>query len=81
MVIIINNVDLRPLNDELEVRPRQPKYLIMSEDTRKAIDAEYRTNKPDKVNKLPECVRFDIYKGIPIAICNAVPFGYIDIKD
>lgn len=81
MVTIINKVDLKPLNEALEGRVKPPKYLIMSEDTQKAIDAQYRTVTPEKIAKLPKCVCFDIYKGVPIAICNAVPYGNIDIKD
>lgn len=81
MVTIINKVDLKPLNEALEGRIKTPKYLIMSEDTKKAIDAEYRTLMPDKRVALPKCVCVNIYKGVPIAICNAVPYGNIDIKD
>lgn len=81
MITIINKVDLKPLNDVLEGRVKTPKYLIMSEHTKNAIDAQYKTTMPEKMAKLPKCVNFDIFKGMPIAICNAVPFGNVDITD
>lgn len=83
MISIINKVDLKPLNEELYARPKPASYLIMSAKTRYAIyNADYEENGNNccEAGGDPEGPRFT-YRGIPIATCNAVPFGYIDIKD
>lgn len=81
MISIINKVDLKPLNEELYARPNPPKYLIMSEDTFEAVKEEAFSTLPDSLRGLSGARKFNTYRGISIATCNAVPFGYIDIKD
>lgn len=78
MVSIINKVDLKPLNEELYARPKPPEYLIMSKETLGAI-IEETVFDPGELTEKPG--KYRLYRDIPIATCNAVPFGYIDIKD
>lgn len=78
MISIINKVDLKPLNEELYARPKPPSYLIMSQQTFNAIKQEL-IFVPHGLSEKPG--DYCVYRGIPIATCNAVPFGYIDIKD
>lgn len=81
MVSIINKVDLKPLNEELYARPKPPKYLIMSADTFEAVKEEAFSELPDSLKRAAGGRKFNTYMGIPIATCNTVPFGYIDIKE
>jgi|GEM_PF-7118981 len=80
MVSIINKVDLKPLNEELYARPKIPEYLIMSNETYKAILAHQHIQEPEG-KMLYTSDNCPIYRGVRIAICNRVPYGMIDIKD
>ena len=80
MVSIINKVDLKPLNEELYARPKPPEYLIMSNETYKAILA-YQHIQESEGKILYTSDNCPIYRGVRIAICNRVPFGDIDIKE
>ena len=82
MINIISKVDLKPLDEELYARPKPPKYLIMSLDTRSAICGVYVEEGGDSFRSNGDFseARFT-YRGIPIATCNSVPYGLVDIKD
>lgn len=81
MISIINEVSLKPLNEELYARVKSPKYLIMSGDTLEAVKDEAFFEMSDHFRKLSENRGFHTYRGVLIAICNSLPFGSIDIID
>ena len=78
-MISIIKFDLHALDGEIASRPKCPAYLIMSDETLLAFnEAAYTTC---QMKLMVNASKGVIYCGIPVAICNAVPYGFIDIKD
>ena len=73
-----NGIDLEPLQKELFTKLARPDYIIMSAETIESIKRKYPTIEPPG---MPNGVTYESFCGIPVAICNAVPYGFIDIKD
>lgn len=78
MINVTKGIDLEPLQKELFTKLIRPAYIIMSEETKESIKRKYPT-----VEQLgiPKGITCEALCGIPVAICNAVPYGFIDIKD
>ena len=76
MINVTTGIDLAPLQKELFTRSIRPAYIIMSEATKEAICLKYPVCGP-----LGKTNTYESLCGIPVAICNAVPYGFIDIKD
>lgn len=80
MVSIIK-FDLHALDKEIGFRPNCPAYLIMNDETLSMFkEAAYHEN-AGVMNLMVKTSKGLIYCGIPVATCNAVPYGFIDIKD
>lgn len=80
MVSIIR-FDLQALDKEIGSRPKCPAYLIMNDETLSMFkEAAYHEN-AGVMNLMVKTAKGLIYCGIPVATCNAVPYGFIDIKD
>ncbi len=78
MINVTTGIDLAPLQKELFTRRTRPSYIIMSEETIESIKRKYPTVEPVG---LPKGLTCEALCGIPVATCNAVPYGFIDIKD
>lgn len=80
-MINIIKFDLHALDKEISSRPNCPAYLIMSEETLSTFkEAAYHEN-AGAMKLMVNSPKGTIYCGIPVATCNAVPYGFIDIKD
>lgn len=80
-MITIIKFDIKSLNEAIFARHRPPSYLIMSEETFSAIKHEVLTTIPGEyANKFLK-QEFKRYAGVPVAICNGLQYGFIDIKD
>lgn len=80
-MITIIKLDIGALNTEIFSRVKLPSYLIMSEETFNAIKHELLVTMPEECAKSFMKQEFKWYAGVPIAICNALQYGFIDIKD
>jgi len=78
MINITTGIDLAPLQKELFTRRYRPAYIIMSEETIEAIKRKHPTVEPIGMAKGITC---EALCGIPVATCNALSYGFIDIKD
>lgn len=78
MINITSGIDLAPLQKELFSRRTRPAYIIMSEETREAVKRKYPTVEPLGMQK---GITYESFCGIPVAICNALQYGVVDIKD
>lgn len=80
-MINIIKFDLHSLDKEIGLRLNCPSYLIMSDETLSVFEeAAYREN-AGAMKLMVKTSKGLIYCGIPVATCNAVPYGFIDIKD
>lgn len=73
--------DLKALNEEIYSRVKPPSYLIMSEETFNAIKHETLVKIPEEFANNFLKHDFKRYAGVPIAICDGLQYGFIDIKD
>ncbi len=80
MVSIIK-CDLHELDKEIASRPNCPSYLIMSVETLSAFKEAAYQEKAAKMRLMVDSPKGVIYCGIPVAICNALQYGVVDIKD
>ena len=80
MVSIIK-IDLHTLDKEIGSRPKCPAYLLMSDETLSAFKEAAHGEGAGSMKLMVKTAKGVIYCGIPVAICNAVPYGFIDIKD
>lgn len=78
MINITTGIDLAPLQKELFSRHTRPAYIIMSKKTIEAIELKYPTVQPVNIREDEMC---NAFMGIPVAICNALQYGVVDIKD
>lgn len=80
-MINIIKFDLQALDREIKSRPKCPAYLIMNDETLSMFkEAAYHEN-AGVMNLMVKTAKGIIYCGIPVVTCNAVPYGFIDIKD
>lgn len=80
-MISIIKFDLHALDKEIGSRPKCPSYLIMNDETLSMFkEAAYHEN-AGVMKLMVKTAKGLIYCGIPVATCNAVPYGFIDIKD
>ena len=54
---------------------RDPSYLVMNSDTKKALEATLECI----VNKVVESPKYATYMGVPIAICENHKFGDVEL--
>lgn len=80
-MITIIKLDIRALNAEIYSRVKHPSYLIMSEETFNAIKHELLVTMPGECAKSFMKREFRRYAGVPVAICDGLQYGFIDIKD
>lgn len=73
--------DLQSLDREINSRPNCPAYLIMNEETLSMFKESAYHENAGAMKLIVKTAKGVIYCGIPVAICNAVPYGFIDIKD
>nr|DAM14525.1 MAG TPA: capsid protein [Caudoviricetes sp.] len=80
-MITIIKLDIQALNAEIYSRVKPPSYLIMNEETFNAIKHELLVTMPEEcANKFMKR-EFRRYAGVPVVICDGLPYGFIDIKD
>ena len=77
----IIKIDIKLLNEEIYSRVKPPSYLIMSKETFNSIKHEVFTTLPGECANQFLKREFKRYAGVPIAICDALQYGFIDIKD
>lgn len=80
-MINIIRFDLQALDKEINSRPNCPAYLIMNEETLSMFKEAAYLEGAGVMNLMVKTSKGIIYCGIPVATCNAVPYGFIDIKD
>lgn len=80
-MITIIKFDIKSLNEAIFARHRPPSYLIMSEETFNTIKHEVLVTIPGECAKNFMKREFNRYAGVPVAICNGLQYGFIDIKD
>lgn len=78
---VIKTIDIsildNALDDYIYKTSKTPKYIIMNNDTLKAI--EQSTRKNIFFPQITEENIYRIYNGYPIAFCNKLKFGEIEI--
>lgn len=80
-MITIIKLDIQALNTEIYSRVKPPSYLIMNEETFNAIKHELLVTMPEECAKSFMKREFRRYAGVPVAICDGLQYGFIDIKD
>lgn len=80
-MISIIKIDLHELDKEIAASTKCPAYLIMSDDTLSAFKEAAYSEGAGIMRLMVNSPKGVIYCGVAVAICNTVPYGFIDIKN